>query len=167
MLVRLCLGWLFELPNFPEGLYFNYCSNKLEINEQIVHSKTSANSLDDIRIVDHNVLYVCCPYLIEIKKVLISNSCNKDSITVRHITPLTALQSPLKVTKKRLEVSKLSLGLFKDDILEPNILTTIGSNYHQGTVSFPKDCAPSIWLRNAGFEKSHSQLNYTVHFVAY
>lgn len=114
ILIKLCLGWLFELPNFPEGLYFNYCANKSEIKNDLFCSMSSAvcqkfYSLDEMRIVDQNVVYLCCPYLKEIKKVLISNSCSNDGVTVRHITPLTAVQSPMKAAKKRLEVRQRSI----------------------------------------------------------
>lgn len=27
VLIKLCLGWLFELPNFPDGLFFSSISN--------------------------------------------------------------------------------------------------------------------------------------------
>lgn len=94
MLIKLCLGWLFELPNVPGNLYYNYeecCYERLFINE--------------LRLVDQNVLMVCCPYLKEIKKLLLLNAAGNEGVTVKHITPLTAVQSPARIAKKRLEVS--------------------------------------------------------------
>lgn len=93
MLIKLCLGWLFELPNVPGSLYYNF----EEPGERF--------TLNELRLVDQNVLIVCCPYLKEIKKVLLSNAASNEGVTVKHITPLTAVQSPAKIAKKRLEVS--------------------------------------------------------------
>lgn len=115
MLVKLCLGWLFELSHFPEGSYFNYCSVNLrqsQTDSDKVENYRRGCSLDELRLVDQQVLYVCCPYLKEIKKILISNSSNNDNTTVKHITPLTALQSPNKMAKKRVEASVLKIFAF-------------------------------------------------------
>lgn len=95
LLIKFCLGWLFELPQVPSDLYYNHF-------EDFAPQKLT---LDELQLVDQNVLTVCCPYLKEIKRLLLSNSVNNEGITVKHITPLTAVQSPEKIAKKRLEVS--------------------------------------------------------------
>lgn len=92
MLIKFCLGWLFELPNVPGSLYYNF------------EDTSELFTLDELRLVDQHVLAVCCPYLKEIKKLLLSNTATNDGVTVKHITPLTAVQSPAKIAKKRLEV---------------------------------------------------------------
>lgn len=92
MLIKLCLGWLFELPNVPGYLYYNF------------EESDDSIAIGELPLVDQNVLAICCPYLKEIKKLLLSNSNSNDGLTVKHITPLTAVQSPTRVAKKRLEV---------------------------------------------------------------
>lgn len=104
ILIKFTLGWLFELQHFPDGLYYNYCSNKSPdfdfMNNGMMHEQTY---MDHLQLVNEEILYMCCPYLKELKKLLISNSSN-DGVTVRHITPLTAVHSPTKLAKRRLEV---------------------------------------------------------------
>lgn len=103
--VKFCLGWLFELPHFPDGEYFNYCS-------KLVDTKPSApcqngisqrNYLDHMAVVNQSVLYVCCPYLEEIKKVLSTNAPGS-KIAVKYITPVTAIESNSQMARKKLEV---------------------------------------------------------------
>nr|XP_023021263.1 codanin-1 [Leptinotarsa decemlineata] len=93
-LVRFSLGWLFELSHFPDAEYF--------------YSETSSptcqipkrNTLDNCNIVDQNVLYTCCPFLDEIKKLL-SSSSSQRATTVRHITPVTSRESSEVLLQKR------------------------------------------------------------------
>lgn len=109
-LVKFCLGWLFELPHFPDSEYFNFCTESLEVGVACPKtpkpkSKTAKErTLDDLDLIDQNILYICCPYLDEIKKLLSSNALNS-SVTVKHITPVTAVQSSNEIAKKRLEIS--------------------------------------------------------------
>lgn len=97
MLIKFCLGWLFELPNVPGSLYYNF----EEPSEKLI--------LNELCLVDQNVLMVCCPYLKEIKKILFANAVGNVGATVKHITPLTAVQSPAKIARKRLEVKNFYL----------------------------------------------------------
>lgn len=92
ILIKLCLGWLFELPNVPGYLYYNF------------EERSETITLNELHLVDQNTLMVCCPYLKSIKKLLRSNSSNTENVTIKHITPLTAVQSPTRIAKKRLEV---------------------------------------------------------------
>ncbi|XP_018572391.1 codanin-1 [Anoplophora glabripennis] len=107
-LIKFCLGWLFELPHFPDSEYFNFCTEELEAGISSpgtpkTNSKTvKERKLDHLDIIDQNVLYICCPFLEEIKKLLSSNAL-KGSVTVKHITPVTAVQSSTKIANKRLE----------------------------------------------------------------
>lgn len=107
LLVKLSLGWLFELPHFPDGLYFGYCSSTEAFKKTRRQDMESDICLDQLRMVDQHVLYTCCPYLKEIKKLLMLNSSHNENTTVKHITPVTAVQSPTRVAKKRLEVRYL------------------------------------------------------------
>ncbi|KAJ8939318.1 hypothetical protein NQ314_011176 [Rhamnusium bicolor] len=112
-LVRFCLGWLFELPHFPDSEYFNFCTSTNSVDfKQIGRQKgqktktkckeIKSKALDELNIVDQNILYICCPYLEEIKRLLSSNALNTN-VTVKHITPVTAVQSSNEITKKRIE----------------------------------------------------------------
>lgn len=102
-LIRFSLGWLFELPHFPDSEFFTYLS---ETEITMTNFKKKANkvrTLDDLEIVDQNMLYIFCPYLEEIKKLLtdVSNSQTK----VKHITPVTAIQSGQEISRRKMEVS--------------------------------------------------------------
>lgn len=59
--------------------------------------------LDELQVIDHNILYLCCPYLEEIKKLL-SSTVTSNTLSVKHITPVTALNSPDQIAKKKIQV---------------------------------------------------------------
>lgn len=110
-LVKLCLGWLFELPNFPDIEYFNFCTKALIEKSQKetckingVHNSCRKRELDFKVVVNQSVLYLCCPYLEEIKKVLTANAAS-NKVAVKYITPVTALESSTEMVKKKVEVS--------------------------------------------------------------
>ncbi|KAJ8956313.1 hypothetical protein NQ318_015050 [Aromia moschata] len=107
--VKFCLGWLFELPHFPDAEYFNFCTAPLPRREtedgndgKPEGNDAKLKSLDEANVVDQSVLYVCCPFLEEVKRLLSSDALNS-SVTVKHITPVTAVQSSREIAKKRLE----------------------------------------------------------------
>lgn len=78
------MGWLFDLPQFPDGDFFNYNSSKL-IN---IETRTTHYHY---RLIDQNILYQLCPYLDEIKTYLqSSDGSNSNSLTIKHITPVSA-----------------------------------------------------------------------------
>ncbi|KAJ8916530.1 hypothetical protein NQ315_000172 [Exocentrus adspersus] len=102
-LVKFTLGRLFELPNFPDSEYFSFCTRITNDSLGVPpKGKCKERKLDDIGIVDDSILYICCPYLEEIKKLLSSNAA-RSSVTVKHITPVTTIQNSDEVVKKRLE----------------------------------------------------------------
>lgn len=110
-LVKLCLGWLFELSNFPDIEYFNFCTKSLIEKSQKepcktngVHNSCRKGELDFKVVVNQSVLYLCCPYLEEIKKVLTANA-SSNKVAVKYITPVTALESSTEMVKKKIEVS--------------------------------------------------------------
>lgn len=86
-LVTLSIGWLLELPQFPTEIYFNWLSDCTK--RSVTPSKMNKICLDRMNIVDNSMLYNCSPFLEEIKKLLISYTTNKGTITVKHITPLS------------------------------------------------------------------------------
>lgn len=103
VLLKFCLGWLFELPHFPSDQYFTWLSNpNYSINSKPITLRNKL-VLDNLDIVDHNILFTCCPYLEEIKKLLQSNSA-RSGITVKHITPLSAVESTSEASEKRLKI---------------------------------------------------------------
>ncbi|CAG9831361.1 unnamed protein product [Diabrotica balteata] len=96
-LIKFCLGWLFDLPHFPDTEYSKFCLSK---NSHFVRKN---HTLDGISIVDQNVLYFCCPYLEEIKKILNNTFENNRTLAAKHITPVTAVESSEQISKKKLE----------------------------------------------------------------
>lgn len=132
VLLKLLIGWLFELPMFPSEFYYfwqsSYNNEKLKnIFETLIITKkqndlsfidADASSvsikhflfLDKLDIIDDTILYMCCPFLTEIKMLLSSgNSSVTNSNPVRHITPVTSkLKSSSKTENtKYLEVLNL------------------------------------------------------------
>ncbi|KAF5292664.1 hypothetical protein FQR65_LT11216 [Abscondita terminalis] len=100
LVVRLPLGWLFDLPHFPDELYYQWIADgaffeplKLEI----------PHNLDDMNFFDHNVSYLCCPYLDEIKKILLTDTDMNRAATFKHITPVRTVESSSQITQKQLE----------------------------------------------------------------
>ncbi|XP_046742767.1 codanin-1 isoform X3 [Diprion similis] len=114
ILLKFSIGWLFELCNFPERLYFNcrlspthrkfksisnFSSKNLQSTLAIEIERTgsdlnqSSNSspcTDSLEIIDERILYVCCPFLAELKTLLIADHSNlNNSTTIRHITPVS------------------------------------------------------------------------------
>ncbi|XP_050315737.1 codanin-1 [Anthonomus grandis grandis] len=104
--VRFCLGWLFELPHFPDAEYFNfYLQNRQEkyvYTEKTQPAKLKMANLDSADIINQNVLYLCCPYLEEIKKILATNAPGS-KVAVKYITPVTAVESNIEVARKKIE----------------------------------------------------------------
>ncbi|XP_017786758.1 PREDICTED: codanin-1 [Nicrophorus vespilloides] len=99
LLVRLCLGWLFELNHFPSEFYYVWCTR----NEKNLLQKVQAG-LDSTDVVCNDALYICCPYLCEFKRLLQNTSTGKSTITVKHITPVTAMESPAQVSQKKIKL---------------------------------------------------------------
>lgn len=105
LLVKFSLGWLFELPHFPDVEFFTYLNetDKLPINFSCSEKKETM--LDDLKIVDQNILYTFCPFLDDIRKLLLTDIVNSNA-TVKHITPVTTIQSGEEIAKKKIEVSE-------------------------------------------------------------
>jgi Codanin-1 C-terminus len=89
VIVKLCLGWLFDMPHFPEGFYFNWCAKNC--TNPIGDNDHTTSGIDRLDIIDQNMFHLCCPYIEDIKCLLLSNV--SQSVTVKHITPLTTNQS--------------------------------------------------------------------------
>uniref|UniRef100_A0A670I1T2 Codanin-1 C-terminal domain-containing protein n=1 Tax=Podarcis muralis TaxID=64176 RepID=A0A670I1T2_PODMU len=83
LLILAILGWLFHVPTVPENLFF----------AGEVRSEELATDSDSVPVVDQQLLYTCCPYLGELRKLLSSfvlGSGGKNGGYVRKITPTAA-----------------------------------------------------------------------------
>ncbi|TRY91770.1 hypothetical protein DNTS_023734 [Danionella cerebrum] len=79
-----------DIPVFPEDLFF---STDLEEDMKELQNPASSQGLDTIPLVDQQLLYTCCPYLGEFRKLLaafVAGSTSKSGGLVRKITPTSA-----------------------------------------------------------------------------
>ncbi|XP_014210069.1 codanin-1 [Copidosoma floridanum] len=129
ILLKLSIGWLFELPVFPVEFYciwqskYNSRVLKMIRETQVLNTKADCESLTDaetsmvsvkhnlfldkLEIVDDVILYNCCPFLKELNILLISGKPNVNSASYRHVTPVSSQleKSNLKKTSaKNLEI---------------------------------------------------------------
>ncbi|XP_041669241.1 codanin-1 isoform X2 [Cheilinus undulatus] len=84
------LGWLFQIPVIPEDIFF---TNDFTEMAKLEDNITSAAGLDGIPLVDQQLLYICCPFLSEFRKLLaafVSGSTAKSGGIIRKITPTSA-----------------------------------------------------------------------------
>lgn len=114
LLITFSIGWLFDMPNFPKDLYFNWHStyrnekiklrtinrnqiNKAVTKESLLPMKNTKDIrenniiLDGLNIVDDRALYACCPFLKEFNILLTSGNSNLSASNAnRHITPVSS-----------------------------------------------------------------------------
>ncbi|XP_029973279.1 codanin-1 [Salarias fasciatus] len=84
------LGWLFQIPVIPEDIFF---TSEFTDVAQLEESNANAVGLDCIPLVDQQLLYTCCPFLGEFRKLLaafVSGSTAKSGGIIRKITPTSA-----------------------------------------------------------------------------
>ncbi|XP_071971747.1 codanin-1 [Engystomops pustulosus] len=108
LLLLAVLGWLFQVPTLPEELFFNSEAVQDEISVELL---VSVQGLDNVPLVDQQLLYNCCPYIGELKKLLVSfvAGCGaKNGGFIRKITPTAA--EPL-MPKPTLSQKKLQAEL--------------------------------------------------------
>lgn len=87
LLILAVLGWLFQIPVVPEEIFFN----EEKIDE--FGTNVSDQGLDSVPLVDQQLLYLCCPYLSELRKLLASYVVGngiKNGGYMRKITPTSA-----------------------------------------------------------------------------
>ncbi|XP_051884039.1 codanin-1 [Pristis pectinata] len=87
LLILAVLGWLFQIPTVPEEIFFD----EEKIDEFGIN--TLDQGLDSVPLVDQQLLYLCCPYLCELRKLLASYVAGngiKNGGYMRKITPTSA-----------------------------------------------------------------------------
>ncbi|XP_053394864.1 codanin-1-like [Mercenaria mercenaria] len=90
LMVVAMMSWLLENPVIPDGLFF------MEIPENILQKIQdhfpSLASLDNRNFVDQTLFYKCCPYVGELKTLLVDFAVGSSSkvTNVRKITPISA-----------------------------------------------------------------------------
>ncbi|XP_054652372.1 codanin-1 isoform X2 [Dunckerocampus dactyliophorus] len=95
------LGWLFQIPVIPEEVFFT--SDFTEVAELVEGDASNAAGLDCIPLVDQQLLYTCCPFLGEFRKLLaafVSGSSAKSGGIIRKITPTSAEPRDASGTKR-------------------------------------------------------------------
>ncbi|NXH51687.1 CDAN1 protein, partial [Rhabdornis inornatus] len=106
LLILAVLGWLFQVPSVPEELFFTTDDRQERF---VMDTVTSAQALDFVPLVDQQLLYTCCPYLGELRKLLasfVAGSGGKNGGFIRKITPTAAesLAPKASVTQRKLQV---------------------------------------------------------------
>ncbi|NXV93039.1 CDAN1 protein, partial [Calonectris borealis] len=106
LLILAVLGWLFQVPSVPEELFF---TTDVRQEGLMMDTVTSAQALDSVPLVDQQLLYTCCPYLGELRKLLasfVAGSGAKNGGFIRKITPTAAesLAPKASVTQRKLQV---------------------------------------------------------------
>ncbi|XP_021550972.2 codanin-1 [Neomonachus schauinslandi] len=89
LLLLAVLGWLFQIPTVPEDLFF---LEECQWDALEVDTVASERGLDGMPVVDQHLLYTCCPYIGELRKLLaswVSGSSGRSGGFVRKITPTT------------------------------------------------------------------------------
>lgn len=81
--LKLTLGWLFQLPNFPADFFYSAIMDST--CENFTSFEDFNKGLNASDLVRENVLYAVCPYLNEINVILSMNA----GCSVRHIRPVT------------------------------------------------------------------------------
>ncbi|NXT29242.1 CDAN1 protein, partial [Syrrhaptes paradoxus] len=105
LLILAVLGWLFQVPSVPEELFF---TTDVRQEGLMMDPVTSAQALDCVPLVDQQLLYTCCPYLGELRKLLasfVAGSGAKNGGFIRKITPTAAesLAPKASVTQRKLQ----------------------------------------------------------------
>ncbi|XP_017276948.1 codanin-1 isoform X2 [Kryptolebias marmoratus] len=89
LLLLSVLGWLFQIPVIPEDIFFT-SEFSVVVKEE---ASASFTGLDCIPLVDQQLLYTCCPFLDEFRKLLaafVSGSTARSGGIIRKITPTSA-----------------------------------------------------------------------------
>ncbi|NXS63083.1 CDAN1 protein, partial [Brachypteracias leptosomus] len=125
LLILAVLGWLFQVPSVPEELFF---TTDVRQEGLMMDTVTSAQALDSVPLVDQQLLYTCCPYLGELRKLLasfVAGSGAKNGGFMRKITPTAAesLAPKASVTQRKLQQAELEQAFFHNQ--PPSLRRTV------------------------------------------
>ncbi|NWR49126.1 CDAN1 protein, partial [Regulus satrapa] len=125
LLILAVLGWLFQVPSVPEELFFTTDDRQERF---VTDTVTSAQALDFVPLVDQQLLYTCCPYLGELRKLLasfVAGSGGKNGGFMRKITPTAAesLAPKASVTQRKLQQVDLEQAFFHNQ--PPSLRRTV------------------------------------------
>ncbi|XP_070972441.1 codanin-1 [Oncorhynchus clarkii lewisi] len=90
LLMVAVLGWLFQIPVIPEELFF---TTDFAVAVELEESQINVQGLDCLPLVDQQLLYTCCPFLGEFRKLLaafVAGSSARGGGLIRKITPTSA-----------------------------------------------------------------------------
>ncbi|KAK3592928.1 hypothetical protein CHS0354_011728 [Potamilus streckersoni] len=96
-------SWLFSIPVIPEGLF----ASEIPENVQDLILNDTSSALDMTNFVDQSLFYICCPFIGEIKMLLVEFAVDSNSkaSTIKKITPISADLQPVKgVNEKQLQL---------------------------------------------------------------
>ncbi|KAG8229703.1 hypothetical protein J437_LFUL009828 [Ladona fulva] len=120
LLIRLCLGWLFEQPNFPQETVFADESMSKAVEKYVIADGDQAidkpTGPDNLDLINASLVHAICPFLSEFRLILIDSSNNKSggSNIARHITPVAAPDTLTTLTTSRTIEMKLEENFFSN-----------------------------------------------------
>ncbi|XP_048244553.1 codanin-1-like isoform X2 [Haliotis rufescens] len=89
LMVVVLISWLFDTPMMPDGLFFKEVSE--EENRGDRGDTTQLLPLDDLDLVSQDLLYTCCPYVAEMRNLMMEFAVGTNTRgTIRKITPTAA-----------------------------------------------------------------------------
>ncbi|XP_072031038.1 codanin-1-like [Amphiura filiformis] len=96
VMLLILLGWFFEIPSIPASLYFTSFSEEFATLNTDVLKRTDDGgddmALDHLPWIDQQILYKCCPFLVDIRILLAQTALGvvSRSTPIRKITPVAA-----------------------------------------------------------------------------
>ncbi|XP_061429630.1 codanin-1-like [Lethenteron reissneri] len=96
MLLLLLLGWLFQVPSFPEEVFF------AELPQRVLEDP-SGGGLDTLPLVDQQLLFTCCPYIGELRRLLatsLGGGTGRNGGFIRKINP-TAMEPSVGLSQRQ------------------------------------------------------------------
>lgn len=96
------LGWLFDLPHFPQEFFYESITCNVSV--------ASENAIDYYDLIDESILFELCPILKDVNVLL--STCKvshdqKDMGSFRHITPVSLslnMEDRMRNKEKELQV---------------------------------------------------------------